>query len=152
MNPVQLARQTFEFEFGGWYFAPEYWTAVAIVFLLFLLVLTFARLRHMYIGWSLKGFFPILITGFFLAIIFEGFLIIGGRTLFTELIGWENAPKPIANVLDLSREKLVTVLGVNQEIPMSTVKQTVSAEEIILLYQQLDKQSADSVSLAICSQ
>ncbi len=152
MNPVQLARQTFEFEVGDWYFAPEYWTAVAIVFLLFLLVLTLARLRHMYITWSMKGFIPILLIGFLLAIILEGFLIIGGRTLFVELIGWENAPKPISNVLDISRTKLVNVLGVNQEVPMSSVNQIMTSKEVLFLYESLDEKSANEVYSSICSQ
>ena len=41
---------TFSFSVGQYDIAPTYITAGLIVFLLFLLVLTLARLRHMYVS------------------------------------------------------------------------------------------------------
>ena len=99
-NIVDYINKTFSFNIGKISIAPTYWQAGAILFLIFLLVLSLARLRHMYVGWSLKGFVPNLLLGFFLALIVEGFLIISGRTLLTSLVGWENAPKPISTAID----------------------------------------------------
>ena len=120
MNPLKFLTKTFSFSVGKFDLAPQYWTVVAIIFLLFLLVLTLARLRYMYIHWSIaKPSLAMIFWGFLLAIIIEGFFLISGRTLLTEILGWENAPKPISTVLDAGRAKLVNVLGENEQIPDS---------------------------------
>lgn len=139
------------YQVGELVFTPSYLHAAVVVFLLFLLVLTLARLRRLYISWSLTGAVKMLGIGFVLAIIVEGFLLLGGRTLFTELLGWENAPKPIATVLDMGREKLVKVLGVDQEIPESSAEQKPTIEKIIGQYQSLPPEEAEEFKNIICA-
>ena len=129
--------------FKGYYIEPTYWQAGAIVFLLFLLVLTFARLRFLYIHWSLgKGTISFLFYGFLLAIILEGFLILGGRTLFTEVLGWKSAPKPISTILDAGREKIVKVLGTSKEAP--------SAQSVVNDFEILSDKEAETAKNFIC--
>lgn len=139
---LDLINKTFKFKVGSWDIAPTYWQAVAIVVLLFLLVWTLARLRHMYVGWSLKGLWPSVLFGFILAVILEGFFIIGGKTLFTELLGWKNPPKPISTALDEGKSKLVNVLGEETE--------DVSVESIIIDYSSLSSKQAREVVSQIC--
>jgi hypothetical protein len=139
------------YQVGELVFTPSYLHAAAVVFLLFLLVLTLARLRRLYISWSLTGAVKMLGIGFVLAIIAEGFLLLGGRTLFTELLGWENAPKPIATVLDMGREKLVKVLGIGQEIPESVAEQKPTIEKMIGEYQSLPPEEAEEFKNIICA-
>lgn len=138
------------FEIGGLLFTPSYVHAVAIVVLLFLLVLTFARLRRLYVDWSLKGSATMIGLGFVLAIIVEGFLILGGRTLFTEIVGWQNAPKPIQTALDAGRAKLVQVLGTSQEIPQSSASEPLTVEKVIGEYQSLTPDQAERFKKLLC--
>jgi len=128
----------------------NYLQAAAIVFLLFILVLTLARLRKMYVNWSIKGAGGMIAMGFALAIIVEGFLLLGGRTLFTEVIGWQNAPKPLSNALDAGRTKLVDVLGVTEEIPNLSAYE-LTPEEIVNLYQSLSPEDTKKVKNIVCS-
>src|SRR4030067_1963214 len=109
MSPLfWLNKSIGTYNIKGIYIEPTYWQAFAIVFLLFLLVLTFARLRHLYVHWSVsKPAVSFIFYGFLLALVVEGFLIISGRTLFTEILGWKNAPKPVSTILDAGRVKLV---------------------------------------------
>jgi len=62
-------------------------------------------------SWSLSGFWIGLILGFILAIILEGILITGGKTILTSIVGWKNAPAPVAGALEAGRGKLMDVLG-----------------------------------------
>ena len=150
MNPVQSLFQSFNFNVGKLSLSTSYIQAGAIVVLLFLLVLSMASFRRHLIGWSLRGALFGLFFGFLLALIFEGFLIIGGKTAITELVGWKNAPKPIANLLDSGRTKLVQVLGVTQEIPTSIAKENPTVEEAIGVFQSLDPQESAKVRKMIC--
>src|SRR3989344_3611937 len=111
MDPAVLG-ESIDLNFGGISFSPSLLQAGAIVALVFLLLLSVAQLRRHFIDWSVKGALFGIFIGFFLALILEGFLIIGGRTALTELLGWKSPPKPIANVLDAGRAKLVDVLGI----------------------------------------
>ena len=150
MNPVQSLSQSFNFNVGKISLSTSYLQAGAIVVLLFLLVLSMASFRRHLIGWSLRGALFGLFFGFLLALIFEGFLIIGGKTAITELVGWKNVPKPIANLLDSGRTKLVQVLGVTQEIPTSIAKENPTVEEAIGVFQSLDPQESAKVRKMIC--
>ena len=134
------------------YFSPNYLEAGAIVFLLFLLVLSMARLRRMYVKWSFKGATGMVLMGFLLALILEGFLIIGGRTMFTELLGWNNPPKPIATALDSGKERLVDVLGEQSQVPMSEASSAVSSDMVIRGYNELAEDEAEVVRGQICTQ
>lgn len=138
------------FDFGKISFAPSYLQAAAIVVLLFLLVLSLAQLRRHFVDWSIKGALFGIFFGFLLALIFEGFLIIGGKTAVTELLGWEKAPKPILTALEAGRAKLVQVLGVTTEIPVSTAREKPTAENLIKFFQSLSPQEASRVKKTIC--
>lgn len=139
------------FEINGLIFTPNYLHAAVVVFLIFVLILTLARLRRMYVNWSLRGSLTMIAFGFILAIIAEGFLILGGRTIFTELLGWENPPKPVETALDKGRERLVNTLGVNQEIPISIAEEPVTAEKAMSVYQSLPEEEAEEFKQILCS-
>lgn len=107
--------KTFDFNVGGMTISPNYLEAGAIIMLLFLLVLALARMRHLFIKWSFKGVGMGVLVGFFLALVVEGFFVVGGSTMLTTLLGWKNAPKPLQNALDASRSEMIKVLGVETE-------------------------------------
>lgn len=140
------------YEVAGFLFTPSYVQAAAIIGLLFLLVLTLARLRKLYVGWSLgRSGMAMMFWGFLLAVVLEGFLLLGGRTFFTEVLGWKNPPKPIAKMLDASREKLVDVLGITQEIPESTADEPATIESVIGQFQSLPPDEAEQLKKIICT-
>ncbi len=91
-----------------------------------------------------------LFWGFLLALILEGFLILGGRTLLTEIVGWKNAPKPILSVLDAGRNKLVDVLGVTDQIPISTAREDPTLYDVISDFQSLSPDEAEKIRSMIC--
>ena len=135
----------------GIYVEPTYWQAGAIVFLIFLLILTFARLRWLYIHWSFgKSSFSMIFWGFMLALVLEGFLILSGRTILTEIIGWDNAPKPLSTALDMGREKLVDVLGEQSEIPVSSADEKPNYQSVLGNYENLGNEDKDLVKSFIC--
>lgn len=139
-----------DFNLGNLSFAPSYLQAGAIVVLLFLLVLSLASFRRHLLDWSIKGALFGLFFGFLLALIVEGFLIIGGKTAITEVLGWKNAPQPLLSIIDASRAKLVSVLGVSSEIPSSEAKENPTVEDAIHLYQSLDPSEAIKFKSSIC--
>ena len=141
--------KTFNLKVGNFTLAPNYLQAGLIVLLIFLLVWTFARLRYLYVHWSLgKSAIAFLFWGFLLAVIVEGFLIIGGRTIFTGLLGWKNAPKPISTVLDVGRARLMNVLGESDEIPQSDQVETY--QSVMSGFERLEGEEKDVVRLYIC--
>jgi hypothetical protein len=131
--------------------SPSYFTAAAIVFLLFLLVLTLAQVRRHFLNWSIKGSLFGIFLGFALALILEGFMVIGGKTVVTEVLGWRNAPKPILTALEAGRSKLVNVLGVGSEIEVSEASGPPQAR-VINLYQTLSPEAQETVRYQICTQ
>lgn len=150
MNPAVLG-DAIEFNLGGFSFSPSLLQAGAIVILVFLLVLSLAQFRRHMIGWSAKGAIFGIFIGFLLALIFEGFLVIGGRTALTEILGWKNPPKPLANVLDAGREKLVDVLGMKDEITASYASTNPTSEDAIEILQSLDPTEMKKVKSLICA-
>ncbi len=144
MDPLKFINKSFGvYNIKGIYFEPTYWMAATIVILIFLLVFTFARIRYLYVHWNLgKPSLSLLFWGFLLAFIVEGFLILSGRTLFTEVLGWKNAPKPISTFLDISRAKMVDVMGAKDEIP---TYQTVVSE-----YENLPSEDKEMLKSFIC--
>lgn len=155
MIPAQIPNiinKTIDLKIRNFYISPTYWQAAAIVFLIFLLVWTLARLRHMYVNWSLsKSSLAMLFWGFLLTLILEGFLILGGRTLFTEILGWKDPPKPISIALDAGRSRLINVLGVTDEIPQSVASELSTTEAIISDFQSLGIEEANEVRSLICA-
>lgn len=146
-----LNRSIGVYNIKGIYVEPTYWMVLIIVFLMFLLLLTLARLRYLYIHWSLnRPALSFLFYGFLLALIFEGFFILGGRTIFTEILGWKEAPKPISTILEIGRHKLVQVLGTSEDIPASQARQNPDYESVISEYQRLSPEEAKRVQDFIC--
>jgi len=128
-----------------------WWQIALIVFLIFLLILTIARIRYLYVHWSMgKSALAFLFWGFLLAVIVEGFLILGGRTLFTEVMGWKNPPKPVATALDFTQEKMVNVLGINDEVPESYADSPPSPDEFIKIFKNLSSEDQQQVQSSIC--
>lgn len=151
MDPKELISKTFSFKLGSVDVAPTYWQAALIVLLIFLLVWTFARIRYLYVHWSLgKSSIAFLFWGFLLALVIEGVLIVGGKTMFTEILGWKNAPKPISNALDFGRNKLVDVLGITEEIPESYADEERSYQSVLENYDQLSGKDRKKVQSVIC--
>ena len=151
MDASKLISKTFSFKVGEMDIEPTYWQAAAIVLLLFLLVWTIARVRYLYVHWNLgKSAIAMFAWGFALALIVEGFLLIGGRTLFTEVLGWRNAPKPVSTALDLSREKLITTLGVTDEIPMSKAEELPTYQSVVGDFLSLPDEDQETVKSFIC--
>jgi hypothetical protein len=151
MNLPSFLGRTFNVSLGKYTLSPTYFYAVVIVFLLFLLVLTLAQVRRHFLNWSLKGGIFGIALGFFLALILEGFMVIGGKTVVTEVLGWKNAPKPIITALEAGRNRLVDVLGVTDEIQTSEASQP-PGTQIIELYQSLPPALQEEVRYEICTQ
>lgn len=147
---TSFIRRTFQVKIGSMNLRPEYWQAGLILFMLFLILMTIARWRHLYVKWNLKGFIPSILFGFLVTLLLEGILIVSGRTFLTEILGWENAPKPISTALDEGRNKLIEVLGVTDSVPQAAAVNQPVAEEIILSYESLPDNEALIVEKAIC--
>ncbi len=92
--------------------APNVWQAAAIIALIFVFVLVLAYMSRNFMEWSLSGAGIGLVVGFILALVLEGFLIVGGRTVITAALGWKNAPAPIQNVLTEGHQKLLDALNI----------------------------------------
>ena len=148
---IQVLFKTFDLNIGNFTISPTYWQAGAIVFLIFALIITLATVRHHYLEWSFRGTWVGLVIGIFLTLIVEGFLLLSGRTALTVFLGWKNAPKPIQNVLDQGKSKLVDVLGVTREIPVSDAKEKDGFQKLIDIYQSLDTKEAKRAKFLICS-
>ncbi len=135
---------------GGYVFAPSYIQVVAIIALLFLLVLTLGQLRRRFIGWHVSGIMPGVLFGFVITLIVEGILVVGGRTILTELLGWRSAPKPIVNVLDAGRTKLTDVLGVTREVPSSRAEEKATVGSVLDEYKSLTSGERESLRSLLC--
>ena len=123
--------------------APTYIQAGAIVFLLFLLVVSLAQFRQHFVKWSMKGGLVGLFFGILLTLILEGFLLISGHTALTGVLGWKTAPKPISTALDLGKEKLTNVLGVGTDNPTSN--------DVITIMQSLPPSEISKIKAIICT-
>lgn len=151
LDSVQILFKTFDLNLGKFTLPITYWQAGAIVFLLFLLVVTMAQFRRHYVDWSLKGGVVGIFFGFLLALFLEGFLLIGGRTALTGILGWKDPPRPIALVLDAGRSKLVQVLGVNTTIPSSFAKENTTVQSALETIQSLNPSDLKNVKKILCS-
>jgi len=127
--------------------------AGAIVFLIFLLILTLGQLRRRFVDWHFQGFLGGIIFGFAIALILEGFLLIGGKTVITGVLGWKNAPEPITKSLDAGRTKLVDVLGVKDgDVESSSEKgKTITIGGIMEDYNNLSGSEAESLKSILCT-
>lgn len=147
--------QTVDFSLpGGFIFAPTYLEAGLIVFLLFLLILTFGSLRHRFNSWTMNGVMPGITFGFVLALFVEAILIASGSTILISVLGWKNPPKPISNVLDSGKSQLVRVLGAsdtNQSTQSSgETPSNATIGSIMNGYQDLSQSEQESLRSLIC--
>lgn len=139
------------FKVGNLYIDATYWEAGAIIVLLFLLVFTFARLRFLYVHWSLgKHAFAMLFWGIVLTIIIEGFFMLTGRTIFTEILGMENVPKPFSTVLNIGRERLVNVLGEESAVPNTSASSVLNSDQMYSLYTKMNSDESQKLQNIIC--
>lgn len=150
MSALGFLLQKFDFDIGKIHISVPYIQAAAIVILIFVLILTLAQVRRHFFDWSAKGALFGIFFGFLLALILEGFLLVGGRTAITEILGWKNAPKPIANALDVGKAKLVDVLGMETQIPSTSAKTDITAKEVINIFQSLNPSEAQKAKKIIC--
>jgi Na+/H+ antiporter NhaC len=95
--------------------ASNVWQAVIIVVLIFVLILVLAYMSRNFLEWSLSGFGIGLVIGFILAIVIEGFLLIGGKTVLTGILSWKKAPAPIQKVLNDGHTRLLEVMNVPKQ-------------------------------------
>jgi len=142
----------FNFDLGKFSFSSSYIQAGVVVVLLFILILMLAQLRRYFVDSSVKGSLFGLFFGFLLALILEGFLIIGGKTAITQVLGWKEAPKPIANLLEIGRDKLVQVLGEQAEvrIPDAVAKLNPTFNDAVVFFQSLNPSEAQKLKNFIC--
>jgi hypothetical protein len=150
-DSVQFIFNTFDLNLGKFSIPIPYWQAGAIVFLLFILILTMARFRRHYVDWSLKGGVFGIFFGFLFALILEGFLLIGGKTALTEVLGWKNAPAPLAHVLDAGRNQLINVLGIQTQIPSSFAKDNTTVQNAMEVVQGLNSSDLGKVKNILCA-
>ena len=129
------------YKIGNFSITPSYFQAVAIILLVFLMLFSIARLRRLEINWSLKGGIWLIVIGFLLAIVLEGFLLIGGKSILIEVFAWKNPPKPIARALEAGRAQLITVLGTKDEN---------SGKSVLDNFNNLPEQEQSGVKSAIC--
>jgi len=142
----------FNLSLGNFPLSVTYLQAAAVVFLLFILILLMAQFRRHYVDWSIKGGIVGIFFGFLLALILEGFLLIGGKTALTEVLGWKNAPKPIQVALDSGRSKLIQVLGIQDQIPTSVAKENTTVQSAVEILQSLNPADRQKVKTLFCSQ
>jgi hypothetical protein len=140
----------FNLKFGTFSLPVTYIQAGAVIFLIFLLVLLLAQFRRHYVNWSIKGAVFGIFFGFLLALILEGFLLIGGRTALTSILGWKNPPAPISVALDAGRAKLIEVLGINTQIPSSLAKENSTVTGAVELLQSLNPGDITKVKTIFC--
>ncbi len=150
INLPKIPAGTFQFNLGNFSLPIPYWQAIAVVALVFVLILLLAKFRRHAVDYSLKGAVFGIFFGFLLALILEGFLIIGGRTAITSVLGWKNPPKAVANVLDLGKNKLIQVMGVSTTIPSSFAKDSVSVQSAIETLQSLNPEERKKVESIFC--
>lgn len=150
-NILQKLFTPFNFNVGTINLSTNILQAGAVVFLIFLLVVMLAQMRRRFVDWHMDGAVGGIAFGFLLALILEGLLIISGRTFLTETLGWKNAPKPISNVLDAGRGKLVDVLGTTGEIPVSNASEKATIGGIMQNYEELSVSEQESLQSLICT-
>lgn len=152
-NFTKIINKPFKtFNVRGIQIDTTYWQVFAIVFLIFLLLLTIARMRYLYVHWQTgKSSISFMFWGALLTVILEGFFIIGGRTIFTEVVGWRNAPKPISTFLDLGRSRLAEGLGINKEIPSSFASEHPTYDKMVSEYNNMSKDQANKFHEYVCN-
>lgn len=149
-NVTKFLPGQFNFSLGSFYFSLPYIEVAILVFLIFLLIITWAQLRRHNIDWSLKGILFGTIFGFLLALVLEGFLITQGGTVITGVLSWRSAPAPISIVLDAGRNKLIQVLGIKDQVTSALVKENVTVTTAIDFLQSMNPGDIKKVKTIFC--
>lgn len=149
-NAAKIFSGGINFNFGKYPLSVSFIQAGSIVFLIFLLIWVLAEFRRHFMDWSVKGALFGIFFGFLLALILEGFLIIGGKTALTSVLGWKNPPAPISVALDAGRNKLIEVLGINTQIPPSLAKENTTVTGAVELLQSLSPTDIKKVKTIFC--
>ena len=140
---LKFITQSFDLNLGKVVIPVTFWQVGAIVFLIFLLILSMAQFRRHYVNWGVKGAVFGVIFGFLLALTLEGFLISSGKTALIGVLGWKNAPIPLQTALDSGKKQLIQVLGVE------TVNQS-SVQAIVSSLQSLPPTDLKKIKTIIC--
>lgn len=140
----------FNLSLGSFSIPIQYWQVAATLAFVFVVVLVLAKIRRHRVDWSFKGVAFGVFFGFLLALFLEGFLIIGGRTALTSVLGWENPPPFLATTLDSGKDKLIQVLGIKDQIPSSYAGENATADDAINLLQNLNPADTKKVKTIIC--
>lgn len=151
-NVLKFLFSGFNLNLGKFSLPVSYGEAALVVFLVFLLVLSFAQFRRHNVDWSIKGMLFGTFFGFLLALTIEGFLIIGGKTVLTSVLGWKNPPAPISIALDAGRSKLVQVLGANVQIPSTLAQGNTTVTSAVTLLQSMNPADIKKVKAIFCQQ
>lgn len=147
---LQFLSKSFDINLGKFSIPIPYWQAVAIIVLIFILVITMAEYRKHYVSWGLKGGLLGTVFGFLLALILEGFLLVGGSTIITGVLGWKNAPAPISHVLDAGRNQLIQVLGTSTQSSSSGSNKPSTVQGAVQTLQSLNPVDLKTVKNIIC--
>lgn len=139
------------YKLGNFDITPSYYQAIIILVLIFLLLLSLARVRRMFIRWSLgRHSVAIFVWGFIVALIVEGFFILAGRTMFTEVLGFRYLPKPMSSFIEFGRKRAYQVLGESAEIKESSAMEKENAKSLIESFYLLDEIERKEVKQNIC--
>lgn len=76
--------------------------------------------------------------------------MLSGRTIFTEIMGVKNVPKPFSTVLDIGRNRLTNVLGEKSEIPSSFAESKLNSDQMYSLYKNMDSVESQKLQEIIC--
>jgi hypothetical protein len=149
-NVAKMFAGHFNFSIGKVSFPVPYIQAIVVVVLIFFLVLLIAQFRRHYVNWSFKGALFGIIFGFLLALILEGFLLIGGKTILTSVLGWKNPPAPISIALDAGKNKLMQVLGASTQISSTLTSGGSTVTGAVQFLQNLNPGDISKVKAIIC--
>ena len=151
VNLLKIPTGSFNLNLGNLSIPIPYWQAFMIVALVFVLIISLAMFRRHQVDWSFKGVLFGIFFGFLLALFLEGFLIIGGKTALTSVLGWKDAPPVITQALDSGRNQLIKVLGVDTAtIPSSFAKNSVGVEGAVEVLQSLNPVDTKTVRAIFC--
>jgi hypothetical protein len=142
--------KSFSMNLWGMEIEPTYWQAITIVILIFLLIFTLARVRYLYVHWSLgKSSISMVFWGFLLALILEGFLLLSGKTMLAVVFGQNNAPKPISTALDVGRNQFIKVLGAEDDV-IQKKEVAPNYQSVVKDYKLLDDSESAKAKVFIC--
>ena len=129
----------------------------------FLLLVLLGLTRKHLLGYSFKGGYAGFGLGVIFTLVIEILLLLGGRTLLTESLGWKDAPPALTETFDRGKEEVAKDLGVEKasdlEIGFSTASDSASsqrenfdnAESFLSSYQKLTPLEAGKVKSRVCA-